>query len=342
MNKKMKWTMICASGIAALATADSLQIRPKNFIVTPSTGPVAEVLIKNRSAAACTATIQPVFPEGWSIAPAQREITVNVGETAMATFAITTGLDLKANEYPVAVAVNGKTQLETTVVCATTPYFKPEIDGDLEEWREAVPVTFMTGGKKTVVYTYWNKDQFSLAVEVEEDELHGLKDGPEGKGIDAIQFALSPGKSVTPESGAAVRYEFLAAASGSRWKGDKCFQLMSPGGSIEEAASARELSPLAMEDAEVKVKHSDGVTRYEVAVPMKPMKTLRATAGREFCFSLLVHDPDGTGVRDMGSVMNLWEESRSAAAWSRWNWAAWNGYVPYDNKVEFGFCSSVH
>jgi hypothetical protein len=75
---------------------------------------------------------------------------------------------------------------------------------------------------------------------------------------------------------------------------------------------------------------------------MKPMKSLRVTAGREYCFSLLVHDPDGTGVRDMGTVMNLSEAARIPQAWCNWEYAVWNETVPFDNKVEFGFCSSVH
>lgn len=339
MNKKVM-SMAGVSLLTVAAGAAELQVRPKNFIVTPSTGPVAEVLVKNSGTTAETVQVVPTFPEGWSISPAEKQVAVASGETVMAEFAITKGLDRKANVYPVSIAVNGKKAMAANVVCATTPYFKPEIDGRLDEWGDAVPVVFTAGGKQTTVRSYWNKAQFCLAVEVEETELLGLKAGKEGNGVDAIQFALSPGKAVTPESGEAVRYEFLAVDSGSRWGGDVCFLLMKPGDVLSD--QARELAPLAMESAEIKVKHSKGVTVYELAVPLKPMKTLRATAGREYCFSLLVHDPDGTGVRDLGSVMNLWDEARPAGAWSNWEWAKWNGYVPYDNKVEFGFCSSVH
>jgi hypothetical protein len=51
------------------------------------------------------------------------------------------------------------------------------------------------------------------------------------------------------------------------------------------------------------------------------MPEMKPEAGREFCFSLTVHDPDGTGPRDLGSVMNLW---------------------PGQRQFEFGFCSSIH
>ena len=98
-----------------------------------------------------------------------------------------------------------------------------------------------------------------------------------------------------------------------------------------------------MDDAEVKVAHKNGVTTYELAIPMKAMaRALKVSAGREYYFSLLVHDADGTGVRDFGSVMNMWEESRNSNAWSNWNGAKWNDYKPFDNNVEFGFSSSIH
>lgn len=324
-------------------SAADLSIRPKNFIVTPSTGPVAEVVVQNNGTAPYSGTVTPSYPEGWQVAPLSQKIELAGGESKVLSFAVEKGLDRKANMYPVSVAADGTDTLKADVVCASTPYYKPEIDGKLDEWADAIPVTFMTGGKKTTVRSYWNKSQFCLAVEVEEDELVGLKNASADNGVDAIQFALSPGRSVTASSdGTSLRYEFLATASGSWRKGDRCFQLMSSGDSLTAAREARELSPLLLEEAEVKVKRTDGITRYELAVPMKPMKSLRATAGREYCFSLLVHDPGGTGVRDMGTVMNLNGAARIPQAWSNWEFAKWNGIVPLDNKVEFGFCSSVH
>ena len=59
-------------------------------------------------------------------------------------------------------------------------------------------------------------------------------------------------------------------------------------------------------------------------------------------FPLLVHDPDGTGVRDLGEIMNLWDSQRSEFGWCSWENAKWGELTPFDNKVEFGFCSSIH
>jgi hypothetical protein len=340
-----KLLLLTALGMALFAHAGDLQIRPKNFIVTPSTGPVSEIIVKNSSESPYTGTVCPVYPEGWQVAPASQPVELAAGETKILSFAVEKCMDRKANVYPISITADQADPIETEIVCASTPYYKPKIDGSLDEWADSYPVTFLTDGKKTIVRSYWNKAEFCLAIDVEEDALIGLKQASTEAGLDAIQFALSPGKSTTATdpSAASVRYEYLAAASGSRWKGDKCFQLLTPGDELSIAQEARKLSPLVMEEALVKVKRSDGITRYEISVPLKPMKkALKVTAGREYFFSLLVHDPDGTGVRDLGVVMNCWDESRNPLAWSNWNQAKWGETRPFDNKIEFGFCSSIH
>lgn len=322
-------------------SAADLSIRPKNFIVTPSTGPVAEVIVQNNGTSPYSGTVTPTYPEGWQVAPLSQKIDLPAGESTVLSFAVEKGLDRKANIYPVSVNADGTEPVKADVVCASTPYYKPKIDGKLDEWADAIPVAFETGGKKTTVRSYWSRQNFCLAVEVEEDELTGLKNTENG--LDAIQFSLAPNKAQTPteKTGTALRYEYVVADSGSFLKGDKCFQLMSYGDTAGVAQETRDLGPLELKDAEVKVKHKDGVTRYEVAIPMRPMlKRLRATAGREYRFSLLVHD--NGKIRDLGTVMNLWPCDRNPLAWCKFNGAAEPAELPFDNKVEFGFCSSIH
>ncbi len=339
MQKKL---MVIAGAVlmAASSQADDLLIRPKNFIVTPSTGPVAEIIVKNTSDKAYNGKITPQFPERWEIEPQVQDVELKAGETKIVSFAIRKGFDVSANDYKVKVSADGQADVNATVHCATAAYLKPKIDGKLNEWGDAVPITFEKDGKKTTVRTHWNSSQFCLAVEVEEDALIGENGKAANK--DAIQFAISPGGSVTPKSGEpAARYEYLAMDSGGFFKADSCFQLVNRGDNL--TSDSKDLSPLKMDDAEVKVAHKDGVTTYELAIPIKPMfKALKVSAGREFCISLLVHDPDGTGVRDMGSVMNMWEESRNPNAWSNWNGVKWGSEKPFDNKIEHGFSSSVH
>ncbi|KPK41912.1 MAG: hypothetical protein AMK72_14780, partial [Planctomycetes bacterium SM23_25] len=90
------------------------------------------------------------------------------------------------------------------------------------------------------------------------------------------------------------------------------------------------------------VTRRDGVTYYECAIPMKAIPQIRPEPGREFCFSVLVHDPGGTGLRDWGEAAGLWPWQRSRLAWCAWQGATWPDDPPFDNKVEWGFCSSKH
>ena len=84
-----------------------------------------------------------------------------------------------------------------------------------------------------------------------------------------------------------------------------------------------------------------GATMWiEIAAPVRSMPALRPTPGRPFRFSVLVHAPDG--VRDLGSVMNLWEDQRSPRSWCRWKGATFGPIPPFDSNAEFGFSSSIH
>ena len=99
---------------------------------------------------------------------------------------------------------------------------------------------------------------------------------------------------------------------------------------------------LSLKDAQVVVKRQGKITRYECAIPFAAVPTIRPAVGREIAFSVLVHDPDGTGIRDWGKAAGLWPEQRNRFAWCEWGSVKWNDDPPYDSKVEFGLCSSKH
>ena len=332
---------------AAPAEKAPILVRAKNFVVTPSTGPVTGVVIRNRLSRPYRGTLKARFPEGWQVTPGEHAVELRAGETKEYAYAIERGSDLAANSYAVEITVEGNGQRTVSrqqVVCASAPYFKPVIDGKLTEWKDSIPISFTTNGKKTVTMLYWNKRRFCLAVEVEEDTLVDHIDNSSRSGIDAVQFALSTSKARTGtrDTDKSARFEFLVTGSGAGRAGGRCFLLMKPGDDLALARRHRGLDALLLEDAEVAVERSGGVTRYEVSVPFRPMRALRPTPGREFCFSLLVHDPDGTGVRDLGEVMNLWESQRNPLAWCSWRNVRWGKTRPFDGKIEFGFCSSIH
>ena len=70
---------------------------------------------------------------------------------------------------------------------------------------------------------------------------------------------------------------------------------------LGEMLKARPLEGLACDDADVVVRREGDVTVYECSFSFGPMRDeIRPMEGREFSMSVLVHDPDDTGLRDLG------------------------------------------
>jgi len=331
--------------------AEPVALRVENLTVPPSSRPPVNVRVKNVTEAAYEGVLAVSPPEGWQLSPAKRQVSLGAGELRRVPFTMVKGLSLAANAYEIeVVATNGGSMVtrKQTIAAATAPYFKPTIDGDPTEWDQAVPVAWKTAGQTTTVRTYWSRRQFAVLVEVEEEKLvpYGESAAEEdGAGdFDAVQIAIAPQGRVTGTSEAdeAARFEFLLVAAGGEGDG-RCFRLASPGMKLAEAAKARALGPLAYEDADLAVSRRGRTTCYECSLSFRPMRAhLRPSEGREFCFSVLVHDPDGTGLRDLGEAAGLWPSQRNPLAWSRFEGADWPERPPFDSKLEWGMCSSVY
>ena len=349
---RMQFSIPLTLGVLGLVPAfgaeNGIALRAEHLTVLPSSGPVTHVLIRNRGETPFAGQVRftPAGSRAWcSVSPAEREVTLGAGETKRVPFVIERGREMRSNRYLVDVtAVGGGREASRSHAISTTsaPYFKPQIDGDPREWDDAIPVTFETGGRKTVVRTYWNRRAFCLLVEVTEDNLIGYRTKPAGASFDALQFALARRTAQTPAaaSGKAARHEFLVTSSSSLWRGARCFRLLRPGDPLAVAGEQRRLASRETRGVQAVVSRREKTTCYECAIPFSLLSGIRGGEGRELCFSLLVHDPDGTGVRDWGEFMGLWPEQRSPLAWCSWNGVAWSEYVPYDGKIEWGLCSS--
>ncbi|MCK4293104.1 MAG: hypothetical protein KAY65_07890 [Planctomycetes bacterium] len=322
-----------------------IAVRAENFTVPPSTGPLTHIQVRNPHDKMCTVTVQPKFPDGWQWTPKHRTVTIEPHQVKRLPFTIEKATDVEANRYLIEITVRngpGKMVHTQSVVCASAPYFKPKIDGKFKDWSDAIPVTFTTAGKKTVVRTYWNKQYFCLYVQVDEDKLYSYK--KEAAMVDAVQFALAPRNAVTASvpTAKAERYEFLIVNSAGMFAKDRCFFLIKPGAELSVSQQRSPLEALELKEAQVVVKRQGRTTHYECAIPFAVTPAIKPDVGREIHLSVLVHDPDGTGVRDWGKAAGLWSEQRNRFAWCAWGPAEWPADPPYDSKVEWGLCSSKH
>jgi hypothetical protein len=157
-----------------------------------------------------------------------------------------------------------------------------------------------------------------------------------------VQFALAPRDAVTASTHGVEtqRSEFLLIDVAGMFAKDRCLQLMKPGQESAIARQPRRLDKRDLKDAQIVVKRQGKITHYECAIPFAAIPTIRPAVGREIRFSILVHDSDGTGLRDWGKAAGLWPEQRNRFAWCAWESAQWFDDPPYDSKVEFGLCSS--
>ena len=356
-------TLVAAISLAACSTVEPLplgeavEIRAENFTVPPSTGPVTHVVVRNRGRTTRSGTIGLQAPDGWRLNASTRDVEVAPGATVRVPFAVEQAEDRLSNSYPVEAtfASNGATlSRRQDVFCASAPYGKPQIDGDLSDWADAIPVTFASSdesgeAKATIVRTLWNQRAFCVAVEVEEDRLIHHDPTVTGKPCDAIQFAIAPRDAVTPDSAddanEATRFEFLVVASGSpdgRSEGQCCL-LIEPGTPISIAVEPVSVETAVFPEGKVVVRRDGVRTIWECSVPFSLLRrAVRPDVGRELRFSLLVHDPDGTGVRDLGIAAGLGAGVRKPEAWSSWSGVEWGEPRPCDSKIEWGLCSSKH
>lgn len=322
-------------------SGEGLAMRIGSFTLAPPHKPQVVVLVKSFLPSRFEGVMRVEGPAGWRILPAQKEVAVAPGQTERVVFSVEQGTLSPVNRYGLAVTVEGagnRFAHRQEVVAATAPYLRPKIDGHTEDWKDAIPVEFVRAGKKTTIATGWNRKTFCLLVSVEEERQAVWSGaGP----CDAVQMALAAQDAALPHEpqDPVGRHEFLLVTDGQR---GRCFRLADANTPLTQTQAERPLASLEVAEVEVAVSRAAGVTHYECAIPFKLLGDIRPGEGREFCLSLLVHDPDGTGIRDWGQAAGLWPWERNPAAWSRWAGARWGQHPPFDNRLPWGLCSSKY
>ena len=228
-------------------------------------------------------------------------------------------------------------------VCGQHPYFKPAIDGRGDDWQDAIPVAFTSGagrrssrrsGTAASSRCWWRSRKTNWSPTAAR--------GREAA-CDAVQFALRPLEPPEDERAQtqAGRFEFLLVPLPE----DKarCFQLAAWDTPCQTAAQVRPLEALAYDDAEVVVRREGETTYYECSLPWRPMSDLlRPSEGREFFFSVLVHDAQGTGLRDLGTAARCGPRNRMPAIGPPGIPSPADAPQPLGNRIRWGMCTSKY
>jgi hypothetical protein len=320
----------------------AMRLRAENLTLLPQSQPVAAVRVWNAGDQPYAGSIAMQAPGPWKLTPPQHAVQLAPGEETRLTFSVENAVESPENRYPIVVraAADGdEVTVQRDIQVATAPYLRPTIDGEVDDWNDAVPVMFRTGRQQTIIRTAWHRRAFFLLVVVEEDALQ--PPGTEGP-RDAVQLALAKQDAAVAQPAAPVdRFEFLLVPGSAGSQRGTCYCLMTPGTQSNVAAEPRTVAELPGPSAELIVRRAGDKTYYECSLPWGDMQSyLQPAEGREFNLSVLIHDPDGTGLRDWGETAGLWESQRNWLAWSKWSGAQWRDKPPMDSRTPWGLCSS--
>ncbi len=322
--------------------AEPIRLRVEPLTVPPATQPLISVAVQNLQEQPCRGVLSISGPDGWRIASESHPVELPANGERRFAFNIEKARNVEANSYPLTVTARVGEQLverSQAVFVASAPYSKATVDGRVDEWQDAIPVTFPHQGKRTTISTFWSRRRFYLLVSVQE-ERHIGHAGPDGRPCDAVQLAISPLDGANEAGGTARRVELLLMSAGGA---AQCYQLAAVDTALEATRKARALGPLACSDVEVAIQREGDMTHYECSIPFSLLReAVEPAEGREFFLSVLVHDPDGTGLRDLGQAAGLWARPDDATAWSRWMDAAGERAPPLGNQVRWGLCTSKY
>lgn len=331
--------MLCGD---AGRSAEPVEIRIEPLTVPPATQPLLSVAVRNRTERPCQGRLSISAPDDWRIAPDTQTMELAAGAEKRFAFNIERARNVAANRYPFTVVADlGDRQIrrQQTVFVASAPYARVTVDGRADEWQDAIPISFEQGGQQTTLSTFWSRKRFYVLVAVQEQRHVPYTDAA-GPPCDAIQLAIAPLDSTEAAADTAAQFEFLLLSAA----GDaRCFQLAAWDTPQAATGQQRGLESLPCDEAEIAILRDGDVTYYECSLPFRLLReAVEPAEGREFFLSVLVHDPDGSGLRDLGQAAGLWAEPDGAQAWSRWPGLARGATLPRGNQVRWGLCTSKY
>ncbi len=344
----MLWAGAC--GIDASA-ADRLAMRIEPLTVPPATGPLVSAVVRNTSDLPYNGLLHISGPDGFLLRPSERNVSLRAHQSKRIAFNIEQGQTREKNEYSFSLTADDGVRRQVfrqQIFVGSAPYFKPVIDGDPNDWNDAIPVTFGEPVETVTVSTFWNRRQFCLLVAVKEAQLSARNRSDTSQPCDAVQVALAPlvWDDDPLDARLANRYEYLLmpVRSESGELSGRCYQLADPGTPLSQTRSPRSLETLTYESATLVVRREAGITYYECALPWKPLRDqISPSEGREFYLGLLVHDTGRTRIRDLAAAAGNGPPGADYEGWCRWpNANSTSDRQLRASRVRWGLCTSKY
>jgi hypothetical protein len=88
---------VLAAEPARSPQSDPVALRMESFTVPPSSRPLAFVVVKNLQAVPYEGSLAVKPPEGWRLAPSDRQLALKVGGTQRVPFTVARGLSVRSN-----------------------------------------------------------------------------------------------------------------------------------------------------------------------------------------------------------------------------------------------------
>ena len=281
-------------------------------------------------------------PTDWRIAPDSQPLELAAAAEKRLAFNIEKARNVAANVYPFTIQARVGDRLvrcEQSVFVATPPYSKATIDGRPDEWQDAIPVSFVQQDKRTTISTFWQRKRSACWSRSRSSSTSAMRVRTDRRAMRS-SWRSRPGTARSRRRADRPTLRVPVDVGGRR---RQVFSTGRLGHAASGAGRRKALEPLECSDVETAIVRDGEVTYYECSLPFSLLReAIEPAEGREFFLSVLVHDPDGTGLRDLGRAAGLWPQPDDAQAWSRWRGMAAPLEPPLGNQVRWGLCTSKY
>ena len=181
----------------------------------------------------------------------------------------------------------------------------PAIDGDLADWDGRCPIPLIGQNQleqldttyawspanlSGVAYLRWDDGSLYLAAKVRDDRHAVPKTGEDTQQSDGLVIGMQPSSRLKENDGHAFAFYLSAAHPGGGSGRHTLYRPPSRSGGLSKGHLAKDSSVYEME-----IKHADGMTIYEIRMPLSELGNIVPAIGTKLGLSLELNDNDGGG-----------------------------------------------